>query len=54
MHDIIVVEQEDQQQHHLYMMNPTRIVIIIAESLVEKENPFSLCDGYQNLQHSTT
>jgi hypothetical protein len=40
MHDIIVVEQEDRQQHHLWMMNPTKVVILIAESLVEKEIPF--------------
>jgi hypothetical protein len=31
------------------MMNPTRVIIPIIESLVEEENPFSLRDGYQNL-----
>jgi hypothetical protein len=36
------------------MMNPTRVVILIAKSLVEEENPFSFYDGYQNLQRSTT
>jgi hypothetical protein len=23
-------------------------------NLIEEENPFNFCDGYQNLQHSTT
>jgi len=31
------------------MMNPTKVVIPIAKSLVEEENPFSFYDGYQNL-----
>ncbi len=35
-------------------MNPTRAVILIAQNLVEEENPFSFCDGYQNLQYSIT
>jgi hypothetical protein len=31
-----------------------KVVIQIVESLVEKENPFNFCNGYQNLQCSTT
>jgi hypothetical protein len=31
-----------------------KAIILIIESLVEEENPFSFCDGYQNLQHSIT
>jgi hypothetical protein len=50
MQDIIVVEQEEQkQQQHLLMMNIVRGVIPIVESLVEEDNPFSFCNGYQNL-----
>jgi hypothetical protein len=54
MQDIIVVEQEKQKQQHIWMMNPTRVIIPITESLVEKGNPFNFYDGYQNLQRSTT
>jgi hypothetical protein len=36
------------------MMNLTKVVIPIVNNLVEKENPFSLYDGYQNIQRSTT
>jgi hypothetical protein len=35
-------------------MNPARVVIPIAESLVEEENSFNFCDDYQNLQRSTS
>jgi hypothetical protein len=28
--------------------------IPMIKNLVEKENPFNFCDGYQNLQCSTT
>jgi hypothetical protein len=50
----MVEQKEQQQQQHLCMMNPARFVIPIIESLVEEDNPFSFCDGYQDLQHSTT
>ncbi len=40
-----MVEQEEQ---HLWMMNPFRAIIPIVESLVDKKNPFSFYDGYQN------
>jgi hypothetical protein len=45
------VEQEEQQHQ---MMNPTKTIIPIVNNLVEEENPFNLCNGYQNLQRSTT
>jgi hypothetical protein len=55
MHEIIVVEQEEQkQQQHFWMMNPTRAVFPIIDNLVEKDNPFNFCNGYQKLQRSTT
>jgi hypothetical protein len=47
-----MVEQEEQQ--YLWMMNLIRVVIPIVESLVDKKNPFSFYDGYQNLKHSIT
>ncbi len=38
----------------LTIVIPARAVIPIVESLVEKENPFSFYDGYQNLQRLTS
>jgi hypothetical protein len=35
-------------------MNPAKAIIPIIESLVEEDNPFNFCDGYQNLQCSIT
>ncbi len=43
-----------EQEEHLWMMNLARVVIPIVQSLVDKENPFSFFDGYQNLQCSIT
>jgi hypothetical protein len=31
------------------MTNPAKVVIPIAENLVEEDNPFSFYNGYQNL-----